>query len=200
MKCFQLCFPVLISCSLSLITLALLFFSSRWQRDCAGVWWCVTWVRSVQQGQDEWGEKPPAHVERAEPCHRIHNHHRWHPPEEQIQLLSCHFISLCCSTAGLNGEHSPGGHTGHATTRQVGPSLPSPPSSSQALMALQVALHSQGFSNPHAWLQISPSKGHWGQRSCIDRMSSPAPPGLQGRCSLLQGMSTSGPLRSRHGA
>lgn len=34
------------------------------------------------------------------------------PPDEQIQLLSCHFSSLCCSRVGLHGERAPAGRAG----------------------------------------------------------------------------------------
>lgn len=89
---------------------------------CRSVWWCVTWVGGVQQGEDEWGGKGPAHVERAEPCHQIHGHHRWHSADEQIQLLSCHASSLmqhCWAEWWMfSRSHRPCSH-------QVGESQPS---------------------------------------------------------------------------
>lgn len=161
MRCFQLCFPVLISSSLSLITPALLLFSSRWWgtvQECVVVY-DVGGVSTARRG---WvGRESPCPLERAEPCHQIHSLHPWHPPDEQIQLLPCHFSSLCCSIVGLSGEHSPGGHRGHAATSQWVPAFPLCHHPHKALMTLQVTLHSQRFSNPHAWLQkdTSPSKG-----------------------------------------
>lgn len=46
------------------------------------------------------------------------------PPDEQIQLLSCHFGSLCCSRVGLNGERAPAGRAGPCC-HQEGGSWPS---------------------------------------------------------------------------
>lgn len=107
---------------------------------------------------------------------------------QQMSRSSCcpAIPAAWCSIVGLNGERSPSGHTGHAPNRQVDPSLPSPSSSSQGPddsagdTALTEILRSS----------CMVTKGYLTQ----GRMSFPAP------SSLLQGMSTSGSLRSRHGA
>lgn len=160
MKCFQLCFPVLISSSLSLITPAFCSFPAGDKGMCRSVWWCVTWVGWVQQGEDEWGEKPPATWE------------GWAlSPDPQPPSLA---LSRRADPAVVLPFQQPGAallgwmvNVLHQVTQAMLPTgrwIPAFPLTHhphKALMTLQVILHSQRFSDPHAWLQkdASPKAG-----------------------------------------
>lgn len=125
------------------------------------VWWCMTWVGWVQQGEDERGEKPPAHVERAVSCHRstatIVGLH------QTSRSSCCPAISAACAEALLAWVVNILQEVTRAMIPPVRwiPAFPLPHHPHKALMILQVTLHWERFPNPHAWLQkdTSPSRG-----------------------------------------